>query len=283
MRRARSCVKRSRPIFRTRMSAAYAGFRDAIPTNNLDAAVAEHSARWRASSPTSPYVAFAEARFEYASAWQARGQCYAHCVGQDTWQQFALHLARAEEILEGEPARLKQTALWHELLLAVTLDSQQARSPPERVFAAAVKRWPYYYDFYHLMLTRMTPRWGGSWDEVESFIEHWTNELASRDGRSLYARLYLLLAGDGYPLETTNADWKKMRAGFEDLIAKYPDSRTPNLFATYACFASDKAAFIEATHLIGPEPWDETDWLPAANAATCKARFQLSSNKFPAN
>src|SRR4051812_43048403 len=39
------------PDGRTRMSAAYAGFRDAIPTNNLDAAVAEHNARWRASSP----------------------------------------------------------------------------------------------------------------------------------------------------------------------------------------------------------------------------------------
>jgi hypothetical protein len=263
------------PDGRSRMSAAYQGFREAISSRQLDPGVAGRNARWRAAIPDSSFVTFAEARFEYATAWMARGRCEAECVASDAWQQYTAHLMRAEQILESASQRLKDTMLWHHLLLAIAQDSASTRNPPNTVFEAAVKLWPDEYSFYDLRLTRLTPQWGGNWAEVESFIERWTQTTAARDGRSLYARLYLDLAEAGEPFDSTNAEWPKMRVAFRDLVTRFPDNRYANLYASYACSASDAAAYSEAIELLGIRALEEDLWLPSTSKTLCEQRLHI--------
>jgi hypothetical protein len=45
--------------------------------------------------------------------------------------------------------------------------------------------------------------------------------------------------------------WPKMKVGFEDLIARYPNDWNLNNFAIYSCMARDKPKIVELLKKIG--------------------------------
>jgi hypothetical protein len=227
-------------------SAAYWAFRRLMPGPGVPSGTKDRVARWRAAIPQSYFVVFAEARYQYGNAWNARGSGYAGSVSKESWELFSTRLREAEQVLLKAPQQLRDTPLWHNLLLAISLDTDAVQSDPQDVFERAVKAWPAYYDFYNIVLTRLVPRWGGSWEKVDTFIDYWTKQQASREGASLYARLYINLRSQGITPDQTRLSWEKMKRSFVDLIARYPDPVFKNLYASYACFARDKAAFVEA-------------------------------------
>ncbi len=57
-------------------------------------------------------------------------------------------------------------------------------------FEEGVRRWPEYYDFYEVYVSRLVPKWGGSWGAVDQFISSWSVKRLSSEGDSMYARLY---------------------------------------------------------------------------------------------
>ena len=108
--------------------------------------VRERTKEWRSEYPQSYFIPFVEARIAYASAWAARGEGIGSTrVSPEAQELFVIRLREAEDILLGAPARLKETTLWHHMLLAVALDSDRLQSNPTKVFAEGVKRWPHYY------------------------------------------------------------------------------------------------------------------------------------------
>jgi hypothetical protein len=241
-------------------SAAYWAFRRLMPAPGVSPTEKDRVARWKAAIPNSYYAIFAEARFMYSNGWNVRGSGYAGSVSTESWELFAARLKDAESILLNAPAALKDTPLWHNLLFAISLDTDQVKSAPRTTFEQAVKLWPEYYDFYEVMLTRLVPKWGGSWEQVESFIEYWTKQRFSQEGDSLYARLYISVLNQGVTPNQTILNWDKMKRSFKDFIARYPDQTFKNLYASYACFAKDRAAFNDAMQalpkgLIAPDQW----------------------------
>src|SRR5258708_15822896 len=148
-----------------------------------------------------------------------------------------MRLREAEQVLLDAPQQLKDTPLWHNLLLAISLDTNTVQSDPQATFESAAKAWPDYYDFYDLMLSRLVPIWGGSWEKVDSFVDYWARQRVEREGTSLYARLYINLGGQRVTPDETSLDWNRMKQSFVDLIARYPDPVFKNLYASYACFA----------------------------------------------
>lgn len=58
-------------------------------------------------------------------------------------------------------------------------------------------------------------------------------------------------------------EWQKMKAGFEDIIARYPDLWNLNNYAKFACLAKDKTKTQELITKIGNnliiEAWEKRE------------------------
>jgi hypothetical protein len=228
----------------------------------------ERNAAWRREAPGSKFVLYAEAARLRALAWNARGTGYAHTVSPESWELFALRLQEAERVLLDAPVESRESPAWHIALLAIAMDSDRVRSNPHEVFTAAVKRWPTHAMLFQLPLGRMIPKWGGSWDQVESFILKSTEMQPTSEGKSLYARLYIHLIAERSAHES-KMDWKTMQAGFDDAIARFPDPKYRNLYASYACLAKDKTAFNKAIARLPKQDIQPGWWLDGNSYDAC--------------
>lgn len=245
----------------TPASAAYWAFRSLMNGGRFDPADRDRIARWRKAIPNSHFVVFAEARYLYANAWNIRGSGFAGSVSKESWELFNIRLLESERTLLKAPQQLKGTPLWHQLMLAIVLDTNQTQTDARSAFEAAIEAWPRYFQYYEVILTRLTPKWGGSWEAVETFIDHWSKQRAATEGESMYARLYTSLNNtEGVTPDQTRHSWPRMKKSFEDLIARYPDPEFINVYASYACAMRDKPTFGEAmrrlpSKMIIPEGW----------------------------
>lgn len=224
-------------------------------------------AQWKAAFPNSHFVALAEAAYQYADAWNARGGGYAGTVSPESWKLFDSRLRAAQKLLDSAPAAAKKTPLWHGLALGIALDSRN-KNRVAPVFKAAVTQWPRQFEFYTHAVSRSTPKWGGSWEIVEAFIDHWSKQQQATEGLSMYARLYISLAGTALPSDT-KMKWERMRASLEDLATRYPDPAFKNYFAAYACFARDKLAYTKAMSQLPKEQLLHGIWLESHSYDVC--------------
>ncbi len=226
-------------------------------------------ARWRQARPdSSAMLQLLEGIRLQRKAWEVRGSGYASTVSRESWELFAEHLQQAEQLLLGVPEPLRQSPLWHLALLRVELDNRKPQVPPGVVFRNAVRQWPRHLDFYELMVFRLLPQWGGSWEEVEAFIDHWSRQLEATQGQSYYARLYASLSGQMTQARTA-MKWGRMQAGFEDWLARDPTPDAMNKYASFACQARDKSAFGKALGRIPAEQLMPRMWLSEYSYEVC--------------
>lgn len=250
-------------------SAVYWAFRRMMPGSGAKIDEQGRIQRWKNAVPNSYFAVFAEARYLYASAWSVRGSGYASSVSPESWELFSLKLRNAERTLLEAPQPLKDTPLWDNLLLAISLDSSEVESKPQDVFENAVRRWPRYYDFYEVMLSRLVPKWGGSWEKVEAFIDKWSGLRKAHEGESLYARLYISLLNQGVTPDKTVMKWETMRTGLGHLVSRYPDTKFKNLYASYACFARDRPTFNKAMGQLPKSELVPDHWISGHSYEAC--------------
>ncbi|WP_457282173.1 DUF4034 domain-containing protein [Polaromonas sp. P5_D5] len=225
-------------------------------------------AHWKTAFPNSHFVVLAEAAYQHADAWNARGGGYANTVSPESWKLFESRLRAAQKLLDSAPAEAKKTPLWHSVAFDVALDSRSNKKKIAPVFKAAVTQWPRQFDFYSTAASRLTPKWGGSWEVVEAFIDHWSKQQQATEGLSMYARLYIDLREYALPSDT-KMSWQRMRASLEDLVARYPDPQFKNFYAAYTCFARDKPAYAKAISQLPKEQLRVNLWLPGNSYDVC--------------
>jgi hypothetical protein len=252
----------------TPADAVYWAFRQMMRAPGTNPSHGDKISRWQTAMPGSAFATFAQARFAYGSAWNIRGNQYGSSVSKESWELFEIRLRETEQILLNAPQQLKDTPLWHRLLLAVTLDMSQPATSPQTLFANAVKRWPRQFGLYELILTRMTPKWGGGWQLVDESIREWSNQLSATEGQSLYARLYVSLINQENA-EEMGFDWNRLKMAFDDLIARYPSPVFKNFYASFACLAEDKPAFRMALAKLPPKEIDPSGWLSGHSYEAC--------------
>ncbi|MCZ8293379.1 MAG: hypothetical protein O9312_07675 [Hylemonella sp.] len=224
---------------------------------------------WRKAQPDSTMLKMLEAIQLQHKAWEVRGSGYASTVSTESWEIFALRLKQAEQVLLDMPEGLRKTALWHMALLRVEQDNRKPLVKPDVVFRNAVRQWPLHLDFYVTMAYRKLPQWGGSWKEVEAFIDHWSRQVEPTQGQSFYARLYVQLSGQMTPQTTTAMKWSRLQAGFEDWLARDPTPYAKNMYASFACRARDKSAFGKALGRITPAELAPEVWLGEYSHEVC--------------
>jgi hypothetical protein len=202
-------------------------------------------------------------------AWNARGSDVARKVPKEGWRLFNEGLAQTEQAILAAPAEIKDSPILQNLLLAVVQDMSESKTSPRAVFEEGVRRWPEYYDFYEVALTRLVPRWGGSWEAVDAFIVHWSKRLAMTEGDSMYARLYMSVISAGANPGETRISWPRMKSSLEDLVSRYPDTSHKNLAASYACGYQDIAYLKTALQRIRAEELAPTVWLLGTDPESC--------------
>jgi hypothetical protein len=60
-----------------------------------------------------------------------------------------------------------------------------------------------------------------------------------------------------------------MKAGFEDIIVRFPDPMYKNRYASYACMAQDRAAFGQAMSKMKPDQIIPGWWLSGHSYQSC--------------
>ena len=128
------------------------------------------------------------------------------------------------EIAGGRGAR---SPLWYQLSLHVGADQEQSKTQLRATFDRGIDKFPAYSPLYSAMLRILMPRWYGSYEDVDEFINVMSNKSVPRD-KILYARLYWMYDSmehdDISIFEDAKAAWGTVRAGFTEMLTRYPES-----------------------------------------------------------
>lgn len=232
---------------------------------------------WRTASPDSPAQALIETTYWQRYAWHGRGGGYANKVPAEAWELFRERLQQASNRLEASKAVAGNCPLWHSMNLEVLIDSGAPRARLDAAYAEAVKAFPASQQVHFAMSRAMEAKWGGAPGEFERFARR-AVDLSRRDeGSAIYARLFWFADCDcergmtfGHP---GDPDWKLMKAGFEELLQRYPDQvHNRNRFASYACRANDSATYAKLRKELGDNIIDE-QWADSWKVEVCDRRM----------
>jgi hypothetical protein len=202
---------------------------------------------WRREYPDSYGADLVEAILWRAWAWHVRGDGYASSVTPEGWKLFNEKLAHSDEILVRCKSRAAKSPLWYQLRLAIARDSSWDAKRYQALFNEAVKQFPWYVPFYLSAENYLSPKWGGTYEQVDELARRTT---ATRPGKdfSLCTHIYWDLTDqapqDFDPFRDSYAAWPLMKKGFEGLMKRYPKSKwNLNAYAAFACRANDGTTY----------------------------------------
>lgn len=233
---------------------------------------------WRQKTPKSRAAALTEVIYWRAYAWNARGQGYANSVTPEGWQLFRERMTKAMAVLHDCKSFAASSPLWTRLALDLAREIQLPGRDLAIIFAEGVAAHPDFLPNYTSVAVTLSPRWGGNWQAVDSFVTEAVKDTPA-EGTSLYARLYWSLferEDPGFNLfSNTLATWPRMKQGFQDLARLYPHSAyNMNNFAAAACMAGDKATFQSVRFLLGKSVMPEV-WPTNYSFDNCEHKFAL--------
>jgi hypothetical protein len=208
---------------------------------------------WVVARPKSPHSVVARAQYLMNRAWFYRGGSYANDVPAEAWDQMRKYETLAQELLATHrDARLREP-IWFEQMLNVAVDLTWSDGDSKELFEDFRKNGRLYPNAFQLVFNRLQRKWGGSPQMMDQFARDATELTRAEDGGAMYARLYWNVAQQ-YPrtvFSEAGADWKTMRAGFDDMVKQYPDPRNINAEAIFACMAGDVETMNKALARLG--------------------------------
>jgi len=205
-------------------------------------------AAWRIRNSKSTAAAIVEAQYWITYAWNARGEGFASTVTPEGWELYRGRLNIARSVLDASKDYAADSPLWYAKYLDIANAQGWSRDEVQALFEEAVEKEPHYYGHYFSMIKYLQPRWHGDFLQIEEFA-NWAVEATKKvEGKSLYARIYWYLnqleSVDFDLFQDSFASWDIMRAGFQDLMERHPNSFwNMNNFAVFACLAKDKETY----------------------------------------
>jgi hypothetical protein len=221
-------------------------------------------AKWRREFPLSDGPDLIEALLFQTWAWQARGHGYAKDVSPQAWAEYGQRIEMANAALTDAADRSQQSPAYYPLAISLGVDQSRDREDLQRYVDFSLQDFPEYYPPHRAMLRALLPKWGGSYAEIDDYVEHVQEKMPAERRREMYARLYTTLAGiEGDEVDLfveTIAKWPKVKEGYEDILDRYPDSDwLRNMYAGMACRAKDaetyRAIMSELGDRVLPEAW----------------------------
>jgi hypothetical protein len=208
---------------------------------------------WKAKVPDSKFRDVAQAAMWQRHAWSVRGGQVGSRVPDEAMEIFKEWMGNATKSLNAAGESGKSSPIWHWVALIVAGSSGQSDAEMDLIFKEATRRFPTYQPLYYTRMNYLLPQWGGNYAAVDKFILSSQRFTEKYDGRSFYAWLYLYIAkwqkADFFV--DTKVTWPLLKAGFEDLVKRYPDNMNLNLFGTFACRARDRETTARVLQQLG--------------------------------
>ncbi|WP_046658703.1 hypothetical protein [Lysobacter capsici] len=161
-----------------------------------------------------------------------------------------LLLRQADAYLEAETAVASRDPEYYATRMRIALLHNDG-AKLERTFDQAMAKFPDYYPLYSLRLGgRAIPL---DEDGVERLARQAVLRNPASEGRVLYARIYGDYAENNLMdqeslFAMSKVRWTEMKAGFEDLVQRYPDQKNLQTYAKFACFAGDSFKLYTLLH-----------------------------------
>jgi hypothetical protein len=216
-------------------------------------------AEWRKTNPSSVTAEIAYASFYVEKAWAIRGGGYANSVEEEAWAPFKDNIETGRKMLEKASSAARADPGWYATMLTVGLSQGWEVDRFDALYREAQRRHPRYLPIYFAAAAYHSSRWYGSEKELRAFVEQAVTSTSSVLGESLYARLnWALWTRDMFV--NGQADWSRMQAGFERMVADNPDdSWNLNNYAKFACLARDRKTLSSILTRIGLQK-DTSAW-----------------------
>jgi hypothetical protein len=188
--------------------------------------------QWNALGHSSMASAiYAESLF--ATGYVYRGIDVAANVSGASWQKFSEYIERAHDVFDASADEGHECPLWSRGYFQISLSDGSSDQRRRERFEHALTFDPHDINIHFARAYQLTPRWGGSYDEIEVFAREAIGRTSDVLGCALYARIYWSLK-DTYNLPETLADWGLLKAGFRDLLAAEDCQFAANVFASLA-------------------------------------------------
>ncbi|QLI81605.1 DUF4034 domain-containing protein [Chitinibacter fontanus] len=204
---------------------------------------ADFVTEWRKAYPKSTAAMLYASTMYNTQAWQLRGNGMANTVTEAKWPAIKQLANRARKELEAAGEQGKRDPTWYSQFIAVSrLANDGGEQMRNQMISEGIARHPGYYPIYFETIFSLTPKWGGSYEAIDEFIQAAVKNPKNKDGLSLYARTYWYLdqaQTHGELFKLSKAEWKIMKPAFADLVKRYPDSWNMSAFAYFACLAQD--------------------------------------------
>ncbi|MFC4314939.1 DUF4034 domain-containing protein [Steroidobacter flavus] len=220
--------------------------------------------RWQQQYPESPTSHIAMSELYLELAWAYRGSGSAATVRKEAWEPFYKNVALARQNLEAHKAIAAVDPRWYEAMLIVARAQGWGRDEFYRLLEEALQREPCFYQTYFAAIQYLLPKWHGDAREIEAFARWAVDRTAQLEGEGMYARIYWYASQAQFRLklfERSEVVWPRMKQGFDDVVAKYPDTWNLSNYARFACLARDKETTREVMERIPSEALAEI-WQP---------------------
>lgn len=200
--------------------------------------------RWVQQYPDSPSAFIAQSMAHIDHAWAYRGGGYASTVKPEAWAPFRKYISLAKQNLVTHKAIADVDPRWYETMLVIARAEGWARDEFDKLLNEALDREPVFYEIYFRALEYLLPKWHGGTKEIEEFAQEAISRTSKQEGRGMYARIYWFASQTQFQNELFTesfVEWPRMKAGFEDVISRYPDAWNLNNYAKFACLTRDKS------------------------------------------
>jgi hypothetical protein len=202
-------------------------------------------AEWRRRSPGSVTAEVASIAVRMAYAWSLRSQASNNSAQESrSMEAFGNEAGAAYRMLETASPAARTDPGGYYIRLHIGLALGWPKSSVGATFKEATARYPLYLPLYFAAADYFNQRWYGSIEEERQFLDEAVAATRPRLGETLYARIPWAEQTDEGIFLRKEADWERMRAGFERIIADYPDNWNLNNYMRYACIAEDHATVL---------------------------------------
>jgi hypothetical protein len=240
---------------------------------NMDALTLE----WATEHPDSPLAHILHAKALVVHGWSYRGGGYVKDVPPEAWKEFHAYLKRAADHLKDHADVALKDSYAHLVLLEIGRGLGWSNEQMVAIADDGLKLDPEDLDLYFKVMESMLPKWGGNARVVDTYIKYATEKTRAKHGMELYARLYSAAADYEYRntlFENSLADWSKIKQGYEDILARHPDSTIRrNRYAYLACVAKDRDTLLKVLAQLGTKI-DISQWgsNPERSLEGCRRR-----------
>jgi len=196
---------------------------------------------WRVAYPNSPTPIIAKAELLQQYAWTVRGSGYANEVFDNQMKVFHEKSSEALKLLLEAPGFVRNDPRWYSLVVRTMGQLGVPRDAVKAIALEGIAREPGYYSTYFSYLRGLAPQWGGSFEDMDNWINEATALPQADQADGLYARMYWVALGQmgRRNFAAFDVDWERLKKETTKILERHPSVANLESAMSMACRSYD--------------------------------------------